>query len=78
MLVPDYVDHAMNIRVFLQAATVLSAFALSGGAQPIYAEEGTAHWAYEGEEGPVHWGELAAVGSISRSAANPAPAQPGY
>ena len=73
MIMQDDKDYMMNIRMLFQAATVLCAFALFAAAPPIYAEEGAAHWAYEGEEGPAHWGELADSYSMCSEGRNQSP-----
>jgi carbonic anhydrase len=46
----------MDRRMFLRVLTMLSLCPLCGRAS-LAAEE--AHWSYEGEAGPDHWGSLA-------------------
>lgn len=43
---------------FVKYVSVLSGLLLCLASQLSLAEQDTAHWAYEGEEGPEHWSEL--------------------
>jgi carbonic anhydrase len=62
-----------KVNMAMKFSALISSFILIFMSTQVIAGEGKAHWSYEGEQGPEHWGELADEYLMCFAGANQSP-----